>query len=572
MSAAPQHYSALLETLKTYFPTPVSNPIMDCYFVHTVSIFLDRVDRLKSAAPILGRKREADYHRHLAGVMPEQMSSLEEVTALLANYCRGMTIWSHPNAQANVIPPPSIASITAFIAAAVYNPNIIWDEYSARFAEAEVEVVAALANLAGYDAAEAGGVFTFGGTGTILYGLKLALERMTAGRGMKAGIREDFKILASGASHYSRLNAAAWLGLGSDNLITIPSTAQNEISLTHLERALRDCYQQGQRVAAIILTLGTTDAFGLDDLPAVVRLRDQLAAEFGLTEHQLPWIHADAVIGWPWLVFRDYDFEANPLGFHSRTLRSLQDSLERIQPLHLADSIGIDFHKTGYAPYISSLFLVKRRADLTLLSRAPAEMPYLYQFGHYHPGLFTLECSRSGAGALAALANLRLLGKQGYRVILGHSVEMSEVLREGLESLDCAQVLNDYNYGPVTLFRLYPEGVDAATAYHRELTDPDYRAELERHNAYNRRLFHWTHERALAGEGVLLSWTDAYRHTLDGQAPIAAIKSFVMSPWTDRRAMDKVLSQVLEARQHIGAAESESGDGASEDTHGSGSR
>jgi hypothetical protein len=38
-----------------------------------------------------------------------------------------------------------------------------------------------------------------------------------------------------------------------------------------------------------------------------------------------------------------------------------------------------------------------------------------------------------------------------------------------------------------------------------------YRAELERHNAYNRRIFDWTHAQAMGGEGVLLSWTDADR-------------------------------------------------------------
>ena len=54
MTSAPQHYSTLLDTLKTYFPSPVSNPILDGYFVHTVSGFLDRVDALKSAAPVLG--------------------------------------------------------------------------------------------------------------------------------------------------------------------------------------------------------------------------------------------------------------------------------------------------------------------------------------------------------------------------------------------------------------------------------------------------------------------------------------------------------------------------------------
>jgi hypothetical protein len=39
-----QHYGEILEHLKTYFPVPVSNPIMDGYFVHTISNFLDHVD------------------------------------------------------------------------------------------------------------------------------------------------------------------------------------------------------------------------------------------------------------------------------------------------------------------------------------------------------------------------------------------------------------------------------------------------------------------------------------------------------------------------------------------------
>jgi hypothetical protein len=55
-----------------------------------------------------------------------------------------MTIWSHPNAQLNVISPPTISSITAFIAAAMYNPNIVSDEYSGRFSEAEIQSIAML--------------------------------------------------------------------------------------------------------------------------------------------------------------------------------------------------------------------------------------------------------------------------------------------------------------------------------------------------------------------------------------------------------------------------------------------
>ena len=48
-------------------------------------------------------------------------------------------------------------------------------------------------------------------------------------------------------------------------------------------------------------------------------------------------------------------------------------------------------------------------------TRRDEEMPYLFQSGERHPGQFTLETTRAGSGPLAALANLRLFGKQGCR-------------------------------------------------------------------------------------------------------------------------------------------------------------
>jgi glutamate/tyrosine decarboxylase-like PLP-dependent enzyme len=547
-----QNYLHLLEQLKTYFPVPVSNPIMDGYFVHAISRFLDRLDDLKSAVPLLGGRQERHYHKTWEKGFPAEMSSVEEVNRVLADHCQGMPIWGHPNAQINVICPTSIPSIMAFLATAIYNPNIIWDEYSARFAEAEIQALAMASDLIGYDPNSSGGVFTFSGTGTIFYGCKLGIEKLSGGRTMVEGLREDVKIVSSAASHYARLNASAWLGLGMKNLVTIPVNRNNEMSLAHLEDYLRQAFSRGEKVAVIIATLGTTDAFGIDDISAIVELRDRLAREYGLDKP--PHIHADAVIGWAWAVFRDYDFAGNPLGFHPRTIRSLRDSLQRLGHLGLADSIGFDFHKTGYSPYISSAFLVKNRDDLTRLSRQPEEMPYLYQFGRYHPGVYTLECSRPGSGALAALANMRLFGKEGYRVLIGHGVEMAEMLRERLENYPFIEVLNDYNYGPVTLLRVYPEGVEAKAAFQREMGDPAYREQLLEHNLYNREVFRRVHEWALRGEGVLLSWTDAYRHAdYEGQAgpPIAALKSFILSPWTDLAAVETVARQLVEAREQL---------------------
>ena len=87
-------------------------------------------------------------------------------------------------------------------------------------------------------------------------------------------------------------------------------------------------------------------------------------------------------------------------------------------------------------------------------------MPYLFQSGHYHPGKYTLETTRSGAAPMAALANLLLFGKDGLRSLLGHLVTMAESLRDHLNGHPATTVLNRESFGLVTLFRVYPDGVD----------------------------------------------------------------------------------------------------------------
>src|SRR5665647_3053785 len=59
-----QHYTDILEKMKTYFPSPVSNPIMDGYLVHTISNFLDHVDNLKCTAPILVIEQDLECTFH----------------------------------------------------------------------------------------------------------------------------------------------------------------------------------------------------------------------------------------------------------------------------------------------------------------------------------------------------------------------------------------------------------------------------------------------------------------------------------------------------------------------------
>lgn len=538
-------YRDILQKIRLAFPQPVSDPIHDSYFVHSIMRALDQVDGLKTQLPILGSVVSGDFEQARKATVPARMSSVENVTAELVSYLRGMTIFGHPHTQQNVVPPPTISSLIGVLLASLHNPNLAWDEYSRLVALAEAEAVGMTAQLVGYDPERSGGVFTFGGTGTTLYGVKIGLEKACP-QAMRKGTPEDTVVFVSDAGHYCAHNVVGWLGMGTENLVTIPTRDDNEMDLARFETEARRALASGKKIAAVIATLGTTDAFGLDDLQGIVSLRDAWVEEFKLDYR--PHVHADAVIGWAWSVFNDYDFGSNPLGFRPRTLRALAGACRRIRHLSLADSVGVDFHKTGFAPYVSSLVLFREREDLRLVARSPEQMPYLYHFGDHRPGTFTLETTRAGTGPLAALGNYRLFGKQGLQVILGYIVEMAQLLREHLEGHEGITVLNRENFGTVTLFRAYPAGVDTFAIKRQEFNDPAYRDVLISNNEYNRAIFRYVHSEAMAGRGAVISSTDCYRRTTYRE-PIYALKSYILSPFVDEGHIEVVVAKVLEARE-----------------------
>ena len=101
-------YRKIMDAVKQAFPSPVSDPVKDAYFVHTISRGLDRLDDLKTERPYLGERAVLDYDEAHSAAFPDTMHSVEETVATTAGYLEGMTIWGHPKTQINVGPPPSI--------------------------------------------------------------------------------------------------------------------------------------------------------------------------------------------------------------------------------------------------------------------------------------------------------------------------------------------------------------------------------------------------------------------------------------------------------------------------------
>src|SRR3954452_2207318 len=125
-------YRDLLHKVRLAFPQPVSDRVHDSYFVHSIMRALDQVDALKSEIPVLGAAAPNDYAAAQQVRLREGMTSIEDVTAELVGYLRGMTVFGHPRTQQNVTPPTSIPSVIGVLLASLYNPNLGWDEYSRR--------------------------------------------------------------------------------------------------------------------------------------------------------------------------------------------------------------------------------------------------------------------------------------------------------------------------------------------------------------------------------------------------------------------------------------------------------
>ena len=288
----PAAYLDLVTALRQGFPQPVSDRVHDAYFVFSFLRALDQLDGMKSVSPLLGKSVALDYDAARRSRVDDDPVTLEHVTQTLVEHLSGMFIWGHPRAQINVIPPPTIASIIGGLLPTIYNPNLVSEESSRQVAVAEVEVSSMTADLIGYDPTRSAGLFTFGGTGTLLYGVKLGLEKACPGTA-RHGIRERAVLFCSERAHYACLSVASWLGIGQENVIQIPCSPDNEMRTCLLETMAREVLKGGGKIAAIVATMGTTDHFGLDDLKSIHEIRDRLVDEFHLDYR--PHIHGETV-------------------------------------------------------------------------------------------------------------------------------------------------------------------------------------------------------------------------------------------------------------------------------------
>ena len=289
---------------------------------------------------------------------------------------------------------------------------------------------------------------------------------------------------------------------------------------------------------------------GMDDIERIHELRVRLVEEFKLK--YTPHIHVDSVLGWVWLNFVDYDFESNPLEFSERVLRDAKSNANKAAKFHFADSFGLDFHKTGYIPYNSSMVVFKNKKDFSLLKRQKDIMtPLFHDDEEYNPGVYTLETSRSTANIIATWKTVQSLGKEGYQVLLGHALEMRDIFVQQHERLNSfGIVIENADVHSTDIFLRCIESGDNALGEHAKELDDD--ETLAQNTRYTADFYKWF----IAKEGeypkIAFSKSSASFYNNNG-TPVVAFRLYLLGVNNTSETIQFLIDHIIAAKQEFDA-------------------
>ena len=279
----------------------------------------------------------------------------------------------------------------------------------------ERQVVAWMAELFGFGPA-ASGIFLTGTSLANLCAVMIARDRALGVEVRSIGVRDPgVAAYASKAVHACIVRAMDMTGLGTDRLRLIDTDADGRIIPAALEAAISADRAAGLKPFLVVGSAGTVDIGAIDDLDALA----DIAAREGAT------FHVDGALG--------------ALGVLSAQVAPRLKGIER------ADSLALDFHKLGQAPYDAGLLLV-RDAAAHKRTFSYGDAPYLRHSerglagGEFWPCDFGPDLSR-GFRALKVWFTLKTYGLDALGEVIGRACDLAQALAARVEASEELELL-----------------------------------------------------------------------------------------------------------------------------------
>ena len=254
------------------------------------------------------------------------------------------------------------------------------------------------------------------------------------------------KWLVPKTKHYSWPKGADIVGIGTDNVVSIPVTEDYIMDVNELEKKVREFAAKKIPIIGVLAVVGTTEEGQADPVDKIVALRKKLYNELGIYFY----IHVDAAYGG---YFRTIfiDPETNDFAESYEKMIELQDEYnvfadhkgcripESVYNAYKAmgevESITADPHKIGYVPYPAGGIVLRNK---TMREVSGYLATYVFGNGKNIPallGAYMVEGSKPGAAAAAVWAAHRVLplNISGYGKLMGATVAGANFLYDFLK-------------------------------------------------------------------------------------------------------------------------------------------
>lgn len=282
--------------------------------------------------------------------------------------------------------------------------------------EVERQVIAWMAELFGFPS-DASGIFLTGTSMANFCAVLIARDRALGADVRHSGIHGDVRVVAyaSKGVHSCVVRAMDMNGLGWDRLRLIETGPDHRISLPALEAAIAADRAQGLKPFLIVGTAGSVDVGAIDDLAGLA----DIAAREGCV------FHVDGALG--------------ALGVTS------QEVAPRLAGIERADSLALDFHKLGQAPYDAG-FLLVRDAAAHKRTFTYSEAAYLRHAerglagGEWWPCDYGPDLSR-GFRALKVWLSLKTYGLDAIGAVIGRTCDLARALEARIAASDELELL-----------------------------------------------------------------------------------------------------------------------------------
>lgn len=339
----------------------------------------------------------------------------------------------HPRFYGWVNSPPAVVAVFAEALAAAMNPSCAGGNHAAIYVEHAV--VHWFKRIVGFPARSAG-LLVSGGSMAALTSLAAARHARCEFDVRARGLQENasrLRVYGSAEAHGCHQKAIELLGIGSDNLRTVPHDRALRMAPDALRSAIREDRQRGFKPMAVIASAGTVNTGAIDPLDEIA----DVCAEHGV------WLHVDGAYGGPAILSGSY--------------------AAQLSALSRADSLALDPHKWLCIPVEAGLVLVRDAAKLrAAFSLVP---PYLQTDGKAEGvgGLpwfseYGIQQTR-GFRALKVWMALRYHGLSGYREAIERNIMLAGFLASMLSADGDFEVFEPQSLS-VVCFRYVPPPLD----------------------------------------------------------------------------------------------------------------